>query len=171
MITPIGCSALRCELADLIEAGQHAERDGNRPLARSNFERALRMLRRDEGEHAPALIRRIARSYVDDGLFDAALDCLAAAQHLSRARGDTAGVAHAVNQMASANMQRGDLDSAEALFRRAQALAGSANDAPLEAMVAENLGIVATMRVNLDAAQGSSAPGNPRPRLAATRKG
>jgi putative nucleotidyltransferase with HDIG domain len=145
---------LRREVAALVEAGQVAERDVNRSLARSNYERALRMLHRDEGEFAPMIIRRIARSYIDDGLFDAALDCLAAAQHLSRARGDTAGVAQAVNQMASANMQRGDLDSAEALFNKAQALAETANDAPLEAMVAQNLGIVASMRGNLDAALG-----------------
>jgi putative nucleotidyltransferase with HDIG domain len=155
MTTPVTAfAALRREVFELIEAGQREERAGNRALARSNFERALRMLRRDEGEYAPPLIRRIARSYIDDGIYDAALDCLAAAQHLSRARGDMSGVAHAVNQMGSANMQRGDLDTAEALFHRAQALAEAGNDAPLEAMVAQNLGIVASMRGNLDAALG-----------------
>jgi putative nucleotidyltransferase with HDIG domain len=107
------------------------------------------MLARDEGEFAPALIRRIARSYIDDGMFDAALDCLAAAQHLSRARSDTAGVAQAMNQMGVANLMRGDLESAEALYHKAHALAESANDKPLEAMVAQNLGIVAGMRGNL----------------------
>ena len=154
MNTPSPFAALRPEIATLVEAGQTEERAGNRKQARSCFERALRMLRRDEGEFAPALIRRIARSYIDDGIYDAALDCLAAAHHLSRARGDTLGVAHAVNQMASANMQRGDLDAAEALFNRAQALAEAANDAPLEAMVAQNLGIIAMMRGNLDPALG-----------------
>lgn len=152
MTTSAAFSTLRREVAELIEAGQIAERDGNRPLARSNLERALRTLRRDEGEHAPAIIRRIAGSYIDDGIFDAALDSLAAAQHLSRARGDISGVAQAVNQMASANMQRGDLDAAEALFHKAQALAETANDVLLEAMVAQNLGIVAGLRRQLDAA-------------------
>lgn len=155
MTTPVTAfAALRREVFELIEAAQREERAGNRAHARSSFERALRMLRRDEGEYAPPLIRRIARSYIDDGIYDAALDCLAAAQHLSRARGDMSGVAHAVNQMGSANMQRGDLDTAEALFHRAQALAEAASDAPLEAMVAQNLGIVASMRGNLDAALG-----------------
>lgn len=136
----------------LVEQARKADRDGLRALARSSYERAIRMLRRDEAEFVPTLIRRIARSYIDDGIFDAALDCLAAAQHLSRARGDTAGVAHAVNQMATANLQRGDLDSAEALYHKAQALAEAAGDASLEAMVSQNLGILAGQRGNLDAA-------------------
>jgi putative nucleotidyltransferase with HDIG domain len=150
--TPQPFSALRSEVAALVEAAKKAERDGNRPLSRSNYERAIRALRREESEHAPALIRRIARSYIDDGIYDAALDCLAAAQHLSRARGDTAGVAAAVNQMATANLQRGDLEAAEALYNKAQALAETAGDTFLEAVVAQNLGIVAGMRGNLDAA-------------------
>jgi len=154
MTLPQPFAALRAEVAALVDAAQQAERDGDRPLSRSNYERAIRMLHRDESEFAPTLIRRIARSYVDDGIYDAALDCLAAAQHLSRARGDTAGVAHAVNLMATANLQRGDLDAAEALYNKAQALAETANDAPLEAMVAQNLGIIAKMRGNLDAALG-----------------
>jgi putative nucleotidyltransferase with HDIG domain len=152
--TPQPFAALRAEVAVLVEEARRAERDGDRSLARSSYERAIRMLRRDESEFAPALIRRIARSYIDDGIFDAALDCLAAAQHLSRARGDTSGVAHAVNQMATANLQRGDLDSAEALYHKAHALAEAAADAPLEAMVVQNLGIVAGLRGNLDAALG-----------------
>jgi len=154
MSAPQPFAALRTEVAALVESARQAERDGDRPLSRSNYERAIRMLRRDEAEFAPALIRRIARSYVDDGIYDAALDCLAAAQHLSRARGDTAGVAHAVNLMATANLQRGDLEAAEALYHKAQALAETANDAQLEAMVAQNLGIVAKTRGNLDAAIG-----------------
>ena len=154
MTAPFAVAAMRREVSALIEAGQKAERDGNRPLARSNFERALRMLQRDEGEFAPPLIRRIARSYIDDGIFDAALDCLAAAQHLSRARGDTSGVAHAVNQMATANLQRGDLDSASALYHKAQALAEAASDAPLEAMVTQNLGIVSGLHGNHEEALG-----------------
>jgi putative nucleotidyltransferase with HDIG domain len=152
--TPQPFAALRPSVAALVEAAKKAERDGDRPLSRSNYERAIRALGRDEAEFVPALIRRIARSYIDDGIYEAALDCLAAAQHLSRARGDTAGVAHAVNQMATANLQRGDLESAEALYHKAQALAETAGDVPLEAMVAQNLGIVAGLRGNLDAALG-----------------
>ena len=147
-------AALRAEVAVLVDAGQNAELEGNRPVARSNYERAIRMLYRDEGEFVPVLIRRIARTYIQDGIYDAALDCLAAAQHLSRARGDTSGVAHAVNHMATANLQRGDLETAEALYNRAQALAEAANDAPLEAMIAQNLGIAVSMRGNTLAALG-----------------
>jgi putative nucleotidyltransferase with HDIG domain len=152
MITPVAFSALRREIVELIEAAQQAARDGHGAESRSFYERALRRLHRDEGAHAPLIIRRIARSYIDDGMYDAALDCLAAAQHLSRARGDTSGVAHALNQMAGANLQRGDLEAAAALYQKAQALAETAGDAPLEAMVAQNLGIVAGMQGNVEAA-------------------
>jgi tetratricopeptide (TPR) repeat protein len=146
MTTPSGFAALRREVAAVVDAAQKSEREGNRPESRGLYERAMRMLTRDEGEYVPGLIRRIAQSYIDDGMFDAALDCLAAAQHLSRARGDTSGIAHAMNQMGAANLQRGDLDSAEALYHKARMLAEVANDAPLEAVVAQNLGIVAGMR-------------------------
>jgi tetratricopeptide (TPR) repeat protein len=148
--TPSSFTALRREVVAVIEAGRVADQQVDRPVARSNYERALRMLARDEAEFAPLLIRRIARSYIEDGIFDAALDCLAAAQHLSRALGDTAGVAHALNQMAGANVQRGDLESAEALYQKAHGLAEAANDAPLEAMVVHNLGVVAGIRSSLD---------------------
>jgi putative nucleotidyltransferase with HDIG domain len=152
MKTPPAFAGLRSEVAEVVEAAQKAEREGNRALGRGTYERAIRMLTRDEGEFVPGLIRRIARSYIDDGMFDAALDCLAAAQHLSRARGDTVGVARAFNQMGGANLQRGDLESAEALYNKAQALAESGNDRQLEAMVSQNLGIVAGMRGKLDTA-------------------
>src|SRR3954454_20414633 len=100
MTTPhTAFATLRKDVAIIVEAGRKAELGGDRAVARSNFERAIRMLRKDEAEYAPVLIRNIARCYILDGMFDAALDCLAAAQHLSRARGDTSGVAHAVNQM------------------------------------------------------------------------
>ena len=154
MSTPTPFAALRREVAELVESARKADRNGDRGVARQHYERALRMLQRDEGEFAPPIIRRIARSYIDDGIFDAALDCLAAAQHLSRSRGDMGGVARAVNQMGIANLQRGDLDSAEALYHKAQALAEAANDAPLEAMVAQNLGIVTNLRGNPEVALG-----------------
>lgn len=162
MKTPSAFAAMRREVADIVEAAQKAEREGNRAEARSSYERAIRTLARDEGEFVPGLIRRIARSYVDDGIFDAALDCLAAAQHLSRARGDTLGVAHAMNQMGDANLQRGDLESAEALYHKAQVLAEAANDASLEATVADNLGVIAGMRSKLGAADGASVPSRPK---------
>jgi len=137
---------MRREVADIAAAAQKADGEGNRREARSSYERAIRMLTRDESEFAPALIRRIARSYTDDKMFDAAIDCLAAAQHLSRARGDTSGVAHAMNQMGDATLQRGDLEGAEAMYNKAQVLAVAAADAQLEAMVRQNLAVVAGMR-------------------------
>ena len=146
MNTPPEFGAMREEVAELVERAQAAEREGRRSVARGSYEKAIRMLARDEGALVPTLIRRIARSYIDDGMFDAALDCLAAAQHLSRARGDTSGIAHAMNLMAIANLRRGDLDTAELMYQKAHALAEAAADSRLEAMVAQNLGIIAGVR-------------------------
>lgn len=121
MTTPSAFTAMRREVAVVVDAAQKAERKGNRAEARALYERSMRMLARDEGEYVPTLIRRIAVSYIDDGMFDAALDCLAAAQHLSRARGDTSGVAHALNQMGGANLQRGDLEQSVGVLPRRDA--------------------------------------------------
>jgi putative nucleotidyltransferase with HDIG domain len=150
--TPSPFGALRRQVAEVVALAQKAEKEGNRAMARGLNERAIRMLTPDESEYVPALIRRVARSYIDDGMFEAALDCLAAAQHLSRARGDTAGVAHAFNLMGIANLNRGDLESAEALYNKAQALAEAVGDLSLEAMVSQNLGIAAGMRGRHDVA-------------------
>jgi tetratricopeptide (TPR) repeat protein len=136
-----------------VERAESADREGSRPVARGTYERAIRMLTRDEGGFAPTIIRRIARSYIDDEMFDAALDCLAAAQHLSRARGDTSGVAHAMILMAIANLRRGDLDTAEMLYQKAHALAEASGDSRLEAMVTQDLGFIADMRGKSGAAK------------------
>jgi putative nucleotidyltransferase with HDIG domain len=98
------------------------------------------------------VIRRIARTYIDDGYYDVALDCLAAARAVSEASGELAGIAHAVNGMAGAYLQRGDLDRATALYVEAQEASAMAGDRRLDAMIAQNLGIVESMRGDYPAA-------------------
>ena len=136
----------------LVEEAARSDRAGHREIARRKYETALYLLRDTDGGAAPTIIRRIARTYADDGQTDAALDCLEAALASARALDDTSGVAHALNLMALAHGQRGDLDRAEELARTALDMARRAGDAPLAAMIAQNLGIAASMRGDVHAA-------------------
>lgn len=138
--------ALSGTVTALLEEGQRAERAGRRELARRRYEAALYLLRDECGSVAAGLFRRVARTYIDEGNFDAGLDCLEAAYGAAEALGAKSDVAHAVNLMAIAHLQRGDLDRAAALYLRAQGLARDAGDVRLNAMISQNLGIVAATR-------------------------
>jgi putative nucleotidyltransferase with HDIG domain len=132
----------------LVEQAQRSERSGRRELSRQYYESALYLLRGDEGEGetASSILRRIARTYMDDGMFDVALDCLVAARAVSEAMADLSGVAHAVNSMATAYLLRGELDQAAAIYEEAQDAAAAAGDDRLRAMISQNRGIIASMR-------------------------
>ena len=139
-------------VASLVEKAQQSERSGRRELSRQYYETALYLLRPGDGSAAVAIIRRVIRSYVDDGQFDVAFDCCELALAIAEAVGDAAGLAHATNLLAIAHLQRGDLDDAERVFSRASSLANAAGDEHLTAMIAQNLGIIASLRGNLVAA-------------------
>ena len=145
-------AALPPAIATLIEEAQRSDRAGRREIARRRYETALYLLRAGDGVVASAIVRRVARSYIDEGQFDAALDCLAAALGMAEALGDTSGIAHAMNWMATTHVMRGDVDDAERLYARALAHAHNADDMLLTAMISQNLGILASMRGDLHAA-------------------
>lgn len=140
------------EVATLIDEAQKSERAGQRDFARRRYETALYVLRGGDGAVAGAIIRRVARTYFDDGQFDAALDCLVAAIAIGEAIGDTSGIAHAMNLTAIATGHRGDIDEAERLYARALEFATQANDERLKAMISQNLGSIASTRGDLQAA-------------------
>jgi putative nucleotidyltransferase with HDIG domain len=150
--SPLDPDALSPAVATLLEEAQRSDRAGQREIARRRYETALYLLRTGEGTAAAAIIRRIARSYIDDGQFDDALDCLTAALGVSEALTDKSGIAHAMNLMAITNGHRGDLDEAERLYGRAMAFASDSGDERLKAMLAQNLGIAASMRGDPEAA-------------------
>ena len=152
MKSPLDPDALSPAVATLVEEAQKSDRAGQREIARGRYEAALYLLRPGEGEVASAIVGRIVRSYLDDGQFDDALDCLTAARAISESLGDKAGIAHAVNLMAIAHAARGDLDEAERLYAQAVVLAGEAGDERLKAMVSQNRGIAASMRGDYRAA-------------------
>ena len=139
-------------IAEFMTEGQRLERSGQRESARGQYHQALYALPAAEGEVASTIIRRIARSYIDEGRFDVALDCLAAALAVGEAHDAIGAVAHVHNTMAMAHVLRGDLDQAEWLYARALSDATAAQDEHLQAMIAQNRGIIASMRGDLEAA-------------------
>jgi diguanylate cyclase (GGDEF)-like protein/putative nucleotidyltransferase with HDIG domain len=134
----------------LLEAGQAAERNGNRVEAREHYERALELLTLPSaGPRAATVMRWIARTFVNDANADAALDMAEAALEVSEACGDHAGAGYAINMKAAVHSQQGNLDDAEQLFLRARSFALTAADAGLGAMTSQNLGVIASIRGDL----------------------
>ncbi len=152
MTSPVGFPPVTPALTALLDEAQRSERSGQREMSRRRYESVLYMLREGEGTAASAILRRIARTYMDEGNFEAGLDCACAAQAVSEALGEDSGVAHAMNLTAAAYWQRGDLEGAEALYKDARAVAERASDERLQAMIAQNLGIIANMRGDVEAA-------------------
>jgi diguanylate cyclase (GGDEF)-like protein/putative nucleotidyltransferase with HDIG domain len=141
------------DAASLIEAGQAAERSGQRAEARALFEHALNRLEGGASEHqAASVLRWIARTYMTDGDPEAALDCAEAALAVAQAFGDRAAEGHAVNVQAAIRWAQGDLDAAEPLFLAARTIALSVGERALVAMTSHNLGIIANIRGDFDEA-------------------
>jgi putative nucleotidyltransferase with HDIG domain len=144
VIARAGMLPLTGAAAHLVAEAEAAERAGHRELARRQYERALRLLR--ESSAASTILRRIARSFCDDGQLDVALDCLDAALGSAEAHGAMADIAHAQNVVANILLTRGDYAAAEPMYARALSLAVETGERQLEAMIAQNLGVIASMR-------------------------
>jgi len=134
----------------MMEAGQTAERQGNRIEARHHYERALELLTiPTAGPPAATIMRWIARTFMNDANAEAALDWADAALEVSEACGDLAGAGHAINSKAAVHWQQGNLDEAERLFLQARSLALAAADVELAARTSQNLGVMASIRGEL----------------------
>jgi len=151
-MTASGAGLFPAAVEALVEQAQQAERTGRRERSRQHYETALYLLGPGDGTAAVAIIRRIIRSYVDDGQFDAAFDCCELALAIADALDDVDARAHARNLLAIAHLQRGDLDDAAREFSRALEIASTSGDERLTAMIAQNLGIIASLRGDLLAA-------------------
>ena len=136
--------------AHLVAEAEAAERAGQRELARLLYDRALRLLR--ESRAASTILRRIARSHCDDGHLDVALDCLDAALGSAEAHGALSDIAHARNLAGNILLTRGDYSAADEMYAQALSLAVETGERQLEAMVAQNLGVIASMRGDLPTA-------------------
>jgi putative nucleotidyltransferase with HDIG domain len=139
--------------AGLIEEAHRAAAAGKRDLARQRYESALYLLRdRSEAVASATILRRVGRTYLDDGDVLAGLDCLTAALAVAEACGDAKEIAHTVNVMAISYWQRGMLEDAERLYDDAGRMARVAGDERLIAMVEQNLGVIASMRGDIERA-------------------
>ena len=141
------------QVQDLIEQGKLAEREGRREDARRLFEEALHGLGSSaHAATASALLRWIGRTYHTDGDHAAAIDCLEAALAVAELSGDQASAGHAINLQAIVHWRQGELDEAESLYVRARETALVAGEQWLAAMTAQNLGVIANIRGDLDRA-------------------
>jgi putative nucleotidyltransferase with HDIG domain len=136
----------RAVVSALMDEAHRAASAGRRQLARQRYESALYLLRESaESTSASTILRRVGRSYLDDGDVAAGCDCLTAALAIAEGNGDAGEIAHTVNVMAISEWQRGRLEDAEALYVRAASMAQRAGDRRLVAMVEQNLGVIASM--------------------------
>ncbi|HEY6830655.1 MAG TPA: tetratricopeptide repeat protein, partial [Gemmatimonadaceae bacterium] len=140
------------DVETLIDEAGRADAAGQREIARERYETALHLLRDRDGAAASSIIRRIARSYLDEGQLETALDCLTAALVIAEAHESDEDIAHAVNAIGNTHLMRGDFDTAEPMYARALSLAVNVEDRQLEAMIAQNLGVIASVRGDLTAA-------------------
>ncbi|MEP6731706.1 MAG: HD domain-containing phosphohydrolase [bacterium] len=142
------------QASGLIVEAEALEGTGRFADARTLYERALRIRVHDASDSlAPLLLRRIARCFVEQADFDAASDCLEAAEASALAHHDPVGVAHATNLRAIAAQQAGDVARAELLYVRARAQASRVGADALVAMVEQNLGTIANIRGDLPEAR------------------
>ena len=144
---PIGDVGPSAAVAGYIEAARAAERVGQRHLARSHYEEALRSLTRgDELPTATTILRWIAGSHFADANHGAAEDCVTAAIATAEAWDDSLAVGYAVNMLGMFRWQQGELDEAVRLYNDARERAVRAGDAKLAAITAQNLGVIANIR-------------------------
>lgn len=129
-----------------MDEAHRAAASGRRELARQRYEGALYLLRdATEATAASTILRRVGRTYLDDGDVEAGVDCLTAAHAAATACGNSSEVAHTVNVMAISYVQRGLLEEGRQLYEEASRMARLAGDERLIAMVEQNLGVIASM--------------------------
>ena len=130
-----------------MDEAHRAAADGRRAVARQRYESALYLLRDDsESALASMILRRVARTYLDDGDVSAGLDCLTAALAVAEASGNASEIAHTMNVMAISALQRGNVEEAEPLYADAEQMARAAGDEKLVAMIEQNMAVIASMR-------------------------
>ncbi len=135
---------------ELVRRAEDAHALGYFDLARTLYEQALHTRLGPLGPgHAPMVLRRVARCFMDLSDFGAADDCLEAAEASADGHGDAAGVALAINSRAASAQHYGDLSRAVDLYERALTVARAAGADAVVAMLESNLGTIANIRGDL----------------------
>jgi putative nucleotidyltransferase with HDIG domain len=131
----------------LLDRGSRAEREGHRAIARQLYEQVLWASAETlTPSRSCAALLGAARTYQQEGNSEAALDCLEVAHFVAEASHADSALGAVLNVRAVLEWQAGRLDAAERLYLRAQHCAHSGNDQRLVAMIAQNRGIIATVR-------------------------
>ena len=147
--TPFVPSAPRLHAGGLtatIERGQALEHHGQRDDARRLYEAALRDGTARTAAEAAQLLRLIARAYLHDADYAAAIDCASAALATAEQAHDEAARGHAINIIASVEWMQGRHDDAERLYLLARQSADRSGESLLAAMTSSNLGVIANVR-------------------------
>jgi len=135
------------DAGELLELASRAEREGRRAVARQLFEQVLWASPATlSPERCCAALLGAARTYQLDGESEAALDCLEAAEVVADINGAHAALGAVLNVRAVVQWQQANLDEAERLYLKAQQCAEKGADRRLVAMIAQNRGIIATVR-------------------------
>ncbi|HEY4307224.1 MAG TPA: HD domain-containing phosphohydrolase [Gemmatimonadaceae bacterium] len=150
-ITPRSLDALT-STEDALEEAQRLERAGQRSAARRIYEMVVFRARRSDAVGTATILRRIARTFIDDHELESALDCYAAALAVAECNNDLGAIAHSMNGMAGIHLLRGNLDESKSMSAKAREYAKQVGDDALSAMISQNLGIIASMRGDLDEA-------------------
>ena len=135
------------DAAALLDLAARAEREGQRAVARQLYEQVLlASFNSLTPANCCAGLLGAARTFQVDGQSDAALDCLEVAEFIATANADHGALGAVLNVRAVVAWQRGNLDGAERLYLTAQQCAEQGGDQRLVAMIAQNRGIIATVR-------------------------
>ena len=147
--TPFVPSVPRLDAGSLtatIERGKALEHHGQREDARRLYELALRDGTASTPAEAAQLLRLIARTYLFDADFPAAVDCATAALAAAEQSQNESGRGHALNILASVEWMQGRHDAAERLYLVARQSADHSGESLLAAMTSSNLGVIANVR-------------------------
>jgi len=136
-----------------MERGQSLEHGGQKERARQIYEAALHDGTASTPGEAAQLLRLIARTYLQEANYEAAVDCATAALAVAEHSEDEGACGHAMNVLAIVEWKRGNLDGARSLYLKARASAHSAGDARLAVMTASTLGVISNVHGDEDAAR------------------
>ncbi len=140
------------EARRLAGEARDAEQRGDHESARDGFERAAALLGEPPDPLLADLLRWSGNASLQLGRTDRAEERYRRSLAVAEACGHVGGRAHALNCMAVAAQRRGDAEAAERTYHSAALLAVQAGDRLLQGMVEHNLGILANVRGEWDAA-------------------
>ncbi len=140
----------RIAFPELLQAGREAEQTGDLGLALARYEAALAAAPVEASPTRRAeLFRAIARLHLRRGDTLDALNASEQGLQLAEKGGDAEYIIIALNMVAAAAQQRGDLERAEKMYVRAAAMADALGQKALAATVKQNLATLASIRGDL----------------------